>query len=472
MLLVPRLDKVSKIPMYEQLYEYIKSEIISRHISENSRLPSIRQLADFLDISATTVELAYNQLLDEGFIKSKFKSGFFVQTLPETIGLGVTSSGYKEEPQRYTPKKTYKYDFHLAKNDFTAFPFQTWRKLHNQMLNLEQKDLLFYGDPHGDEGLRIEISKYLHQYRGVHCSPGQIIVAADQYILITFISAVLKKYSARIAFEDPSYVLMKSTFQQQGFHTIPISLEKDGISIKKLYDSKAQVVSVSPSHQYPKGMIMPISKRLSLLEWGEQRDGFIIEDDYDGEFRYHGKPIPALQGLLPDSNVIYMSGFSQVLAPAFCIHYMVLPKTLLDDFMQLQQHLLFEQSSSPIHQRTLQLFMENGYLTKHISKMRKIYRKKHDLIIDVIHHCFGEKAEIMGGNAGFHILLKVHSTKSEKELIRLANDSGIRIASTSYMWFSLPKEERREFILGFTGIEMDKIEDGIKLLYDVWFERE
>jgi GntR family transcriptional regulator/MocR family aminotransferase len=217
-------------------------------------------------------------------------------------------------------------------------------------------------------------------------------------------------------------------------------------------------------------MIMPISKRLQLLEWARAVNGFIIEDDYDGEFRYHGRPVPSLQGLLPNTNVIYLGGFSQVLAPALCINYMVLPERLLDSYRQLYDQLMFEQSSSPLLQKTLELFMERGYFAKHVRKMRNIYRKKHDALIASIQRHFQEKAVIIGKDAGFHILLQIDSPKSEEELIRLAKNAGIKISSASHTWFHPPKHQRKEFFIGFGGVEADKIEQGIKRLKEVWLE--
>ncbi|MGM7683233.1 PLP-dependent aminotransferase family protein [Cytobacillus sp. Hm23] len=470
MILLPRLDENSNMPLYVQIYEYMKQEIVGQTISENTRLPSIRKMADLLAISTTPVELAYHQLIDEGYIISKPKSGYYVKNLPNTLYDNQVNLFDTANVKGYTPKQVYKYDFHLSKNDFNAFPFQTWRRLFNQVMRLENKDLLFYGDPQGEEGLRNEIAKYLYQYRGVQCSSDQVVIAADQYALLNFISQILREYSVNVAVENPGYILFRSTFKQQGFQISPIELEKGGISLQHLYDSKSRIVCVSPSHQYPRGMIMPVSKRLKLLEWAKQHDGYIIEDDYDGEFRYHGRPIPSLQGLLHDTNVIYLGGFSQVLAPAMCINYMVLPKKLVSTFHLVQQRLLFEQSSSPIHQKTLEVFMKEGYLARHIAKMRNIYRKKHDKAINSIQTHFGEKASVLGEDAGFHLLIKVHSTKKESELIDLAKHASINIASATFTWFQSPIEEQKEFILGFASMDIDDIEPGIKLLSEVWLK--
>jgi GntR family transcriptional regulator/MocR family aminotransferase len=472
MLLLPKLDHHSEIPMYVQLYDYLKNEIVAGRIPEQSRVPSVRKLADFLGISTTPVELAYNQLVAEGFLVSRPRSGYVVHSLPDPYGK-LGSGGPPFAKVRRSPlrdEKEFAYDFHLSKNDFSHFPFQIWRRLYNESLKEEQKQLLFYGDPQGEAGLRQEIAAYLYQFRGVKSAPDQIVIGAEQHQLLSILSLLLREHSLRIGVENPGYPLLPSTFRQHGYEVVPISLAEDGIQIGELYESGVRIVSVTPSHQFPRGMIMPIAKRLQLLEWANDVNGFIIEDDYDGEFRYHGRPIPSLQGLVPSSRVVYLGGFSQVLAPALCIHYLVLPESLIDWYDQLYDQTLFEQASSRLHQRTLQLFMERGYLGKHVRKMRNLYRKKHDVLIRSIQEHFREKAEIIGRDAGFHLLLRVNSPYSEKELLQLARGAGIRISSATYTWLHSPVQERKEFLLGFGGIEIDRIEEGIKRLKEVWFD--
>ncbi|MFY0544386.1 PLP-dependent aminotransferase family protein [Brevibacillus sp. H7] len=474
MLLLPNLDEHSETPLFMQLYTYIKNEIIAGRIAEHTLLPSVRKFAEFLAISTTPVEMAYNQLLAEGFIESKPRSGYYVPKLTDPclqVEKGQFGSSDLMERRKYPArdKTAYRYDFHLSKNDFDHFPFSVWRRLFNEILRLEQKELLFYGDPQGEQGLRYEIARYLHQFRGVSCSPEQIVIGAGSHVLLTFLSLLLKQHSTSIGVEEPGYPLIFTTFRQHGFQVVPISLEHDGIDLKDLYESRVRLVYVTPSHQFPQGMIMPVAKRLQLLEWAKQANGYIIEDDSDGEFRYHGRPVPSLQGLLPDTNVVYMGGFSKALAPAIRISYMVLPEALLDAYHELEYNLLFEQSSSPLHQKTLQLFMQRGYWEKHVRKMRNIYRKKHDVLVGTIQNTFQERAAVIGKGAGLHVLLRINSPHSERELTRMAKSAGIRISPASYTWMQPPEEERKEFFVGFGGLSLQEIEQGIKLLFQVWF---
>jgi GntR family transcriptional regulator/MocR family aminotransferase len=386
--MIPFIDlKVNNsTPQYIQLYNYFKNEIIGEKLQYNTRLPSVRKLADYLSISTTPVEMAYGQLLSEGFIKSKPRSGYYVEKIFDGYCNIDNSVKYERETTLLRNQK-FEYDFHISKNDFNYFPFSIWKRLYCQCVNEKQKDLLFYGDPQGEEELRIEVAKYLRKYRGVVCEPTQIVIGAEQHQLTSILSFILKEHSMKLAVENPSYLLIPETFKLNGYEIKAINVEEDGINIDKLYDSNAKVVCVSPSHQFPKGIIMPIAKRLKLINWAKQREGYIIEDDYDGEFRYHGRPIPALQGISQD-NVIYIGGFSQVLAPAIGVNYMVLPSKLINLYEDLKFNILLEQSSSRIHQRALSLFIQEGYLEKHIRKMRIIYRRKHDIAVRSIKKFF------------------------------------------------------------------------------------
>lgn len=473
MLRLPQLDEQGEQPLYLQLYSHIKQEIVSGRLAVKARIPSVRKFAELLSISTTPVEMAYNQLVAEGFIESKPKSGYYVQNLADSyvqLGHSQTSAFEYQLGRSFPPRDTtiYSYDFHMSKNDFTYFPFKVWKKLFNQVVTEEQKELLFYGNPQGEKGLREEIAKYLHQFRGVVCSPDQIVIGAGSHVLLTFLCLILRSRITQIGIENPGYPLITTTFRQHGFEVVPIPLDEEGIHLKNLYQSGVRSVYVTPSHQFPRGMIMPISKRLQLLEWAKQVGGYIIEDDYDGEFRYDGNPVPSLQGLMPQSNVIYMGGFSKSLAPAIRISYMVLPETLLAVYHQLEYELMFEQSSSPLLQLTLELFMKGGHWEKHLRKMRKIYRKKHDVLIDSIQEFFGEQATIIGKGAGLHVLIRVNSTLSERELSQIAKTEGIRISPAFFTWERHVEQLPVEFFVGFGGMDLPDIKQGIKRLQDVW----
>ncbi|MFS0859714.1 PLP-dependent aminotransferase family protein [Paenibacillus taichungensis] len=484
---LPKLEMNDSIPIYVQLSDHIKREIIQRKLVEHSKLPSVRKLAEMLGISTTPVEWAYQQLIAEGYVYSQPRRGYRVRPITDRyseIQMPVRTEQKdmqiyehhhherKIERNAIRPTKVIEFDFHMSRNDFSLFPFGKWHQYANRIWREEAEELLFYGDPQGEWGLRCEIASYLGQFRGVNCSPEQVVLGAEQHLLMCLLVQTLTHANGlqSIGVENPGYRLLPGTFRNYGYQVVPISLDDEGLDISELDRVGVKIISVSPSHQFPLGMTMPIARRLALLDWAERTGAYIIEDDYDGEFRYHGRPIPSMQGLREGSRVIYMGGFSQVLAPALCVHYMVLPRELMISFREMYKTILFEQSASRLHQRTLEMFMHEGELGKHIRKMRNVYKRKHDLIIQEIRQYFGEKVEIIGQNAGFHLVLRIGSTQTAAELVAAALSAGIQISSTEYLWTdgSEPADGKREFIIGFAGIEAERISPGIAALAKAW----
>jgi GntR family transcriptional regulator/MocR family aminotransferase len=470
MLIVPQILENSEVPYYIQLYQYFKKEILDGALPSDLRLPSIRNLASQLSISTTPVELAYQQLLSEGFIASRPKSGYYV--LPIHLSYDKDTATKRSGPTTSFPitardSQQYTFDFHISKNDFSLFPHKIWRSLYQE--ELANVDLLQYGDPQGEPALRAGISAYLNSFRGLRCLPEQVVVGGDQYTLGSLLSLMLQDCTGRLGFENPGYHLMPSTFAKHGFEVIPIDLQEDGLNIERLYQSNANITYVSPSHQFPRGMTMPIAKRLALLEWARVNKGYIIEDDYDGEFRYHGRPIPSLQGLAQDSPVIYMGSFAQSVSPALCIHYMVLPRELLPLYHRLKSELYLEHSASRLNQIALHYFMERGHFGRHLRRMRQLYQRKHDAVVQSLRLHFGEHGTIIGKDAGFHLVLRVRHDQPVEQLVSSAKSAGVRITPMSYTWWDKQSSEELEFIIGFGGIALDVIDEGIRALKDAWY---
>lgn len=465
----------SSLPQYVQLYQYIKDEIVAGKWQDQARLPSVRKLADMLGLSTTPVEMAYQQLLAEGFILSQPRRGYFVQKLVDTPA-SVPNEPPPPQGRLLRRHHSYRYDFHMSKNDYSYFPLTEWKRAYNRCLQEDNvSDLLFYGDPQGEEGLRYEIAKYARSMRGVSCSPEQVVIGSDAYPLLELLGRLLRPYGNDFAVEDPGYPQYPELFKQNGFNIHPISQKEDSIDQMQLRASGATIVSVSPSHQFPTGKIMPISKRLELLQWAQDCNGFIIEDDYDGEFRYYGRPIPCLQGLLPDSRVIYLGGFTQVLSPSIGIQYMILPSILLNEYHHLKHHLFLECTAPKLHQRTLERFLRDGLVERHLRRMRTMLRKKHDVVISSIRKHFGKLADISGTGAGFHLILSLQHPASEAELQALAEERGIRVHSIEYTHIRRAqdpeyKSDNREFIVGFAGIAESDIDEGIRRLAECWLQ--
>lgn len=461
--LIPSLEEGSKAPLYLQLYQYIRDEIVSGRIKENTRLPSVRNLPAYLEISRTPVADCYELLLAEGYVTSKPRSGFYVASFNEHLSVTheTNTALIKDTPQSNI------LDFHYDKTDLVHFPYKKWNKLNNACLTPENLQLLQSGDLQGMPGLRREIASYLHQMRGVRCEPEQIIIGAGTYHSLGLLFQLFKDEVAVVATEEAVNVGVKGIFDQlSSISFCPLALEKDGISIDELYQSKAQAVYVTPSHQFPFGMTLPMEKRRRLLQWAKEQQAYIIENDYDGEFRYNSRPLPSLQSLDEHEKVIYIGTFSRVLTPHIRISYLVLPQPLLEHFQRKKHG--YNQLSSPILQMTLQLFMESQDFAGHIRKMRSLYQRKYEILLHSIKSVFEQNAEIIGQGSGLHVLLKVKNNMSEEQLVLTAEHAGVKVYPTSIYWLNPKKAMTSTVLIGFGSLSEDEIQTGIAKLGEAW----
>lgn len=469
----PRLEEGGE-PLYLQLYQYFCTEIRERRLPSGTRLPSVRALSKFLHMSKTTVESAYHQLLAEGYIESRERSGFYVVDISWDGAIRVKKSGgggsvaKKEwtDPEVPFPSIPFRYDFHQARVDPDSFPFELWRKYTNQVTRSENKSLLYYGDRQGEPELRQELARYLRRARGVQATAEQIVIGAGTQTMINLLGCLFGMRGQAVAMEEPGYQGVRRVFLNQGFDVRPIPLEEDGIDVQRLSESGARLVYITPSHQDPTGIVMPYAKRLKMLQWARQVEGYIIEDDYDGEFRYHGRPIPSLQGLDTAGRVIYLGTFSKSLLPSIRVSYMVLPEGLLPLY---QEHLAdYDQSASRIHQQTLALFMKMGDWERHIRKMRTLYKKKHDALLGFLREEMGDSIRITGHDAGISVTVEVRSSCTSQELTERAASAGIRVYPTDHKWLHPTRQGHPSFQFGFGGQTVEEMEAGIRLLGEIW----
>lgn len=457
------LDSQSPLPLYEQIYIFIKDEIKSNVLYYNSKLPSTRTLANHLQVSRNTIDMAYNQLLSEGYINSIPKKGYYVCQINPTkiFTLKQNNSSHLER----APQQLYKYDFSPFSIDLGSFPYNTWRKLSNNTLN--NNSLFLLGSNQGDESLRRAIMEYIHQSRGVNCNIDQIIIGAGADYLLQLLSQLIEKNSI-IAMENPTYKKACHIFTGLNFTTRPISLDESGLNIIELENSDANLAYVTPSHQFPLGIVMPIKRRLELLDWANKKsNSYIIEDDHDSEFRYKGKPIPALQGMDNNGKVVYMGTFSRAIAPGIRIGYMVLPQNLLTKYQKDLHH--YSSTVSRIDQAILTSFIKDGYFERHLNKMRKIYKNKHDFLINSL-KIFENKIEILGENAGLHLIIKININISENELVKLASNHGIKLYGLTEHYISLDKNQNTKdtmILLGYANLSEQEIMEGVLLLYNI-----
>ena len=458
------LDRTDVRSLTEQLYDFLKTEILSGNLASNEKLPSKRMSAQSLKCSITTMQAAYNQLVDEGYLITKEKSGYYVAELSGIVTLGGSvpdSLGVDK------PREQYRYDFSYHGVDFDHFPFQHWRRVMREVVDERDRDLLRLGDSKGDAGLRTSIAHYLHQSRGVQCEPSQIVVSAGtEYLLQLLIQLLDAKTSYGI--ENPGYEKLSQLFRSSRIDCRPLALDEQGLRVEEVEFQHVDVVCITPSHQFPTGCIRSVARRLQLLIWAAERPGrYIIEDDYDSEFRYSGKPIPSLQGMDQKGRVIYIGAFSKSLSPALRISYMVLPKQLCKVF---DETMYFLNCPVPmIEQKVLALFMQRGHFERHLNRMRNLYKQKREVLVNEISKQL-PTAHIQGSAAGLHLTIQVENGMDEDVLETSARQHGVNVYGLSRYYSQLPQGKMDgRVLLGFATIRIEEIADAVALLRAAWY---
>jgi GntR family transcriptional regulator / MocR family aminotransferase len=462
------LNHDGRVPLYTQLYNRIKDDILSGKLPSHSKLPSVRDLAAELSVSRNTVESSYLELYSEGYIYSKPRSGYFVSALAQdAVLLSLPRKRRERDPLPELPAPC-DIDFHPARLDPQAFPLPLWRRCILDSLRQSSGELIQYHEPQGELGLRSNIQKYLERSRGVVCDPEQIVICSGLQHSLDIVAHLLKERRPVVGVENPGYHLPRSVFRNHSFELIPIPVGSGGIDLDLLETSGSTIAYVTPSHQFPIGCVMPVANRLKLIEWAKSDGKLIIEDDYDSELRYHGKPIPSLQGLHPGGNIIYLGTFSKVLSPALRVSYLILPHSLLSAYRRLFQDYFC--SVSLLEQRTLAEFMEQGHWDRHLRRMRTLYKKKHDALLRTVDRHFGDRAVIVGQGAGLHVVLQLTGhTLSEGDLIDRARGDGVGLLPFS-VTHAKEEPDSSRFFLGFGGLTANEIELGIERLVKSWYD--
>ncbi|MDP4108403.1 MAG: PLP-dependent aminotransferase family protein [Bacillota bacterium] len=458
-----RLCPEASEPLYEQIYKYIKQEITEGRYKPDLRLPSKRRLAAHLQCSQNTVQAAYNQLTAEGYISAKPRSGYYVCRLE---GIFNIKNELSLKPDNSGSGFSYKYDFSHHGVDLDNFPFATWRKILKDVISEYDADLLKAGGTQGELNLRVAISEYLHNSRGVNCSPGQIIVSSGTEFLLLLLIQLFDDGSV-FAIENPGYEKLNLIFKSNRAEYKAVDLDEAGMIPEKLFKSRADIACVTPSHQFPTGLIMPVSRRIQLLNWANEKAGrYIIEDDYDSEFKYGGRPVPSMQGLNGGGKVIYMGAFSKSLTPAIRISYMVLPEKLMELY---REKLSFYICPVPaVEQKALYRFISGGYFERHLNRMRNIYKQKRETLIKALKNALPNSA-VKGANAGLHLILTVDNGMSEEELILSARNNGVRVYGISQYYFGdAPKDGNTSLLLGFAALREKEIYEATERLRKAW----
>jgi GntR family transcriptional regulator/MocR family aminotransferase len=423
--IIPDFQYDSAVPLYLQLYAHIKSSVLDGSIQPMEKLPSLRSLSKSLGLSLTTVELAYSQLLVEGYIFSKPQSGYFVNQISAGMGsVRRTADSGSQETAAFR-QDALSGDFEgNGYYDMSCFDFVKWKKCINQVLTEYPHLLLREGDSKGEKALRQEISRYLYQARGVTCTPDQIVIGAGtQQIMGQLCTILIKLGMKHVTLEEPGYLPVRNIFRDRDFAMTFVPVGRDGIDISKLPANIRSAVYVSPSNQFPTGSVMPIGRRYELLDWAMKNNSIIIEDDYDSELRYFGKPIPSLQGLDHDQRVVYLGSFSTTLFPSIKISYMVLPPDMAAVFETFKGD--YTQTCSKTEQLTLAIYMSKGLYQTNIKKLRTLYSQKLQSALTILNRRGADFIRPVNSSSGINMLISVKSIKPAARLCHEAGELGI-----------------------------------------------
>lgn len=459
-------QKDSGISLYEQLYRHIKGDILSGKLAAGEKLPSKRTLASHLEVSVITVKNAYEQLIAEGYIYGIEKKGYFVSSMELPLQAVNTVCDMKEAEE-----PTWFLDFVTNSISAEYFPFTAWAKLMRQTI-LEQDKALLYAAPYnGAAALRNAIADYLQQFRGMIVAPEQIIIGAGTEFLYNLLLQLLGRNKV-YAVEDPGYSKISKIYESNGVSIQRIGLDESGLSAVQLCQKHADVVHISPSHHYPTGIVMPITRRQELLRWASEEDGrYILEDDYDSEFRFVGRPIPTLFSVDENEHVIYLNTFSKTIAPSIRISYMVLPPHLLQRFREKLS--FYSCTVSSFEQYTLASFLSQGRYEQHLGRMKNRYRQKRDKVIEMIRTgALANRAQIMEQDAGLHFLMVLDTKMTDEELRSRAIEQGLRLALLSDYYSCPEKAPAHVLVVNYSGIDLERLAEGLRRLAIILEETE
>ena len=444
--------KREKTSLYEYLYKCIKEDILSGKIKANEKLPSKREMAKNHDISVITVENAYAQLIVEGYIYTKEKKGYFASD----IGSQYIEQKPKVKYEKKKEKKKWLVDFNSNHIMYDSFPFATWSRIMRQTLLDKENSFLSVPEKNGVMELREAIADHLQHFRGMNVNPDNIIVGAGTEYLYSIIVQLLGRDKV-IAVEDPGYKKIGNVYESNGVKCLHIKIDQRGIQLNELVESKADAVHISPSHQFPTGRVMPISRRTHLLKWAINNKKYIIEDDYDSEFRLSGKPIPSLQSIDVIEKVIYINTFTKSLASTIRISYMILPEKLMTRFYR--QLSFYSCTVSNFEQYTLSRFIEEGKFETHVNRLRNHYRKKRDLLMEALKRSrLKDRTTVSGEEAGLHFLMHIKTDLPEEQVIANAREKGIRLVPLSSYYYGTAKE-KNVYVMNYSSIDIEKADE-------------
>ena len=444
-MLTYELKKSPGVPLYEALYRCIRADILDGTLAPGEKLPSKRALSENLEVSKITVEAAYSQLLSEGYICSREKVGYFVENVerPRPASAPTESAAPRDLPR-----------LDLTGGGTEHFPFSVWSRLQREVMLDYGEALLLPMPNRGIPELRQAIADHLAAFRGMQVRPENILVGAGTDFLYNLLIQLLGR-DLTYAVEEPGYGKIRKIYGAGGVRCVSALMDKQGVRPETL--KNARVLHISPSHHFPTGLVTPVSRRKELLQWAARQDAYIIEDDYDSEFRFDAHPMPTMQSLDGSGRVIYMNSFSKSLAPSIRISYMVLPEKLMEAF---QRKLGFYSCTVPsFEQHTLARFLSRGYFEKHINRMRKFYKNRRNRVISLLENCeFSHHLTILEQDAGLHFLLKVDDALTDRALSDLLRRKGIRVHTLRHYYHRPPAESAHILVVNYSGLDEAALE--------------
>lgn len=477
------LDPHSPVPCYQQIYAALRQKILTGQLAPRQRLPSTRALAQRLGVSRATVTQSYDQLISEGYLQTIVGSGTYVgEQLPETLlhapgtdpvlaepSPSVTLSAYGQRlvdvEAGPNPEPMAPISFRYGRPALDQVPLGIWRQLLSR--HCRRANWLDYAtDPMGHRPLREAIAAYLIQARAVQCHPDQILLTNGTQQALHLAAQILVSPGDIVALEEPSYLSARRILASQGAKLYPIPVDADGMDVDTLAEATdpIRLVYVTPSHQFPTGAVLSLPRRLALLAWAQQQGALILEDDYDSEYRYGGRPIPALQGLGRGQSVLYLGTFSKVLFPSLRLGYMVLPQALVPIFSRAKW--LADRQVPSLEQAVLAEFIAEGHLERHIRQMRSRYDQRRQALVTALQTHFGTRATILGDRAGLHMMVRFQTEMPDAALIERAEQAGIGLISAAPQY--LGDSPGHEFIFSFTELDEVTIATGIETLASIF----
>ena len=471
-------------PLARRIYEGLRHAIHEGRLGPGERLPSTRRLAADLGVSRTTVIDAFEQLLAEGYVTGKRGSGTYVAAeLPERSlrALGAEPGAEAAEPLSVPPTRFSAYgerlrqipqlrprqrtgllfDFAYGAPAMDDFPHETWMRLFQRVVRAVPHEAFLYGEPEGDDRLRAEIAGYLARARAVRCRPEQVLIVNGSQQALDLAARVLVEPGDPVVIENPHYQGARNAFLSAGARLVPSDVDDAGLVPARFSKDAhaARLAYVTPSHQFPTGVTMSLARRLELLRWAEERGAHLLEDDYDSEFRYEGRPIESLQGLDRTGRVIYVGTFSKVLYPALRVGYMVLPEELIEPFVKAKW--LADRQTPALEQKALAEFLAGGHFERHLRRSRTRNSARRAALLDALERHFGDRVTVQGENAGIHLVVWFRERPGEPfdAAIERAAAAGISVHSVAPYYLGDPPGDG--LLIGFSNMTPETIERGI-----------